>query len=345
MKKIVGLLVIAFIVSCKSEPKDYVTISGTITNQNSDSLFVYQGRAFSKTIKVNEDGTFSDTLKVTAGVYGLYDGNESGSVFLRNGYDLKMTLNTKEFDETLLFSGIGAESSNYLAKRALLQEDLISASVFDLEEPAFKAKLEEINTTFSEFLGSSKNLDSVLIANQKMELTQFPKGMMAAYEQQKQRANMFVDFIGKPAPKFEGYENVKGGKTSLEDLKGKYVYIDVWATWCGPCLREIPSLKEVEKEYHDKNIEFVSISVDDGRGFKGDAAAARIGWKEMVAEKSLGGTQLLSDKGWQSDFISEFRIKGIPRFLLIDPKGVVVNADAPRPSSSKLRTLLNSLNM
>ncbi|MFK8059036.1 MAG: TlpA family protein disulfide reductase [Polaribacter sp.] len=67
---------------------------------------------------------------------------------------------------------------------------------------------------------------------------------------------------GSPSPKFNGYENNAGGKTSLEDLKGKYVYIDVWATWCGPCIAEIPSLKKVEKDFHNKNIEFVSISID-----------------------------------------------------------------------------------
>src|SRR5690606_6335643 len=53
---------------------------------------------------------------------------------------------------------------------------------------------------------------------------------------------------GNTSPKFD-YENHKGGTTSLESLKGKFVYIDVWATWCGPCIREIPSMKEVEKKY------------------------------------------------------------------------------------------------
>ena len=64
---------------------------------------------------------------------------------------------------------------------------------------------------------------------------------------------------GAPSPSFVDYENYNGGKTSLADLKGKYVYIDVWATWCGPCKAEIPSLKKIEKEYHGKNIAFVSV--------------------------------------------------------------------------------------
>lgn len=68
--------------------------------------------------------------------------------------------------------------------------------------------------------------------------------------------------IDKPSPIFENFENIKGGTTSLKDLKGKYVYIDVWATWCGPCKAEIPHLKSLEEKYQGKNIVFVSISVD-----------------------------------------------------------------------------------
>ena len=59
---------------------------------------------------------------------------------------------------------------------------------------------------------------------------------------------------GTPSPTFDNYINFEGGTTSLSDLKGKYVYVDIWATWCGPCKREIPSLKKVEEQFHGKNI-------------------------------------------------------------------------------------------
>ena len=140
---------------------------------------------------------------------------------------------------------------------------------------------------------------------------------------------------GELSPKFMNYENFKGGTTSLDDLKGKYVYIDVWATWCGPCKREIPSLKKVEKQYHGKNIEFVSISVDVEKDHEA--------WKKMVVEKELGGIQLYADKSWNSNFITDFSIKGIPRFILIDPDGKIVTPNAPRPSSPKLVDLFTNL--
>ncbi|SNR60102.1 redoxin domain-containing protein [Lutibacter flavus] len=142
---------------------------------------------------------------------------------------------------------------------------------------------------------------------------------------------------GQPSPKFEEYENFAGGTTSLDDLKGKFVYVDVWATWCGPCKAEIPALKEVEAKYHGKNIEFVSVSVD--------ALKDHDKWKKMIEDDELKGIQLFADKSWDSDFVNGYLIKGIPRFILIDPNGNIVSANAPRPSSPKLIKMFNENNI
>ncbi len=141
--------------------------------------------------------------------------------------------------------------------------------------------------------------------------------------------------VGKPSPMFENYKNYEGGTTSLSDLKGKYVYIDVWATWCGPCIRQIPALKEVEKQYHNKNIEFVSISIDKASDYEK--------WKTMVKEQELKGVQLFADNDWNSSFVKDYGIQGIPRFILIDPDGNIVNTNAPRPTDTGLIDLFDEL--
>ena len=350
MKNLFILIMALAIVSCKEEaPKDYVTLSGKITDKNSDSLMV-RTRTYSKTIKVNEDGTFSDTLKVEPGIYTLFDGSEATSIFLKNGYDINMTIDTKEFDESVTFSGDGAEHSSFLAKKSLLEEKLL-----DLDKLGKLNSIEELDTEFekikselSTFYASTPELDSIVKANANNNL----EPMLKSYK------NYIAGSIalktelpkGSPSPTFENYENYAGGTTSLSDLKGKYVYVDVWATWCGPCKVEIPYLKEVEEKYKGKNIEFVSISVDDGRGYRADTKEAAKalsveGWKEMIAEKEMGGIQLLADNAWQSDFVQGYKIRGIPRFILIDPDGNIVTPDAPRPSSESLIELFNELNI
>lgn len=141
---------------------------------------------------------------------------------------------------------------------------------------------------------------------------------------------------GNPSPKFN-YENHNGGTTSLDDLKGKFVYIDVWATWCGPCKREIPHLKEIEKQYHDKNIAIVSISIDEKKDYEK--------WREFVKTEELGGIQLYADNAWQSQFVSDYAIEGIPRFILVDTEGNIISADAPRPSDPKLIELFTEIGL
>jgi len=169
MKKLIYVLSLALVVlACKEEaPKDYVTLSGTITNPNSDSLIVAQ-RSILKTIKVAEDGTFSDTLKVADGSYILFDGAEQASVYLKNGFDLKISVDAKEFDETLTYTGNGAEPNNYLVSKGLLQEKVLDdKELFLLEKPAFDSKIAEVKVSFENLLIESKYTDSLFVAQVK----------------------------------------------------------------------------------------------------------------------------------------------------------------------------------
>jgi thiol-disulfide isomerase/thioredoxin len=319
-------------VSCKEEtPKDYVTFSGKIENQNSDSLMV-RSRTLSKIIKVNPDGTFSDTLKVDPGFFLLYDGSEQARLYLKNGYDLEMNLDTESFDESLSFDGVGEKSNNYLAEKTRLVEEVLDLEAwFKLDNKAYNRKVTESSKIFKDLLKNSGPLDSLLVANEEREFSGLENQLFAMY-QEKQK---LMVLNGKASPKFVNYENYNGGITSLDDLKGQYVYIDLWATWCGPCLAEIPFLKAIEKEYHGKNIQFVSISVDQQSAYNK--------WRTMVEEKELGGVQLFAKE--DRSFTTAYKVTGIPRFILIDPKGNIVNADAPRPSGSELKELFNSLDI
>lgn len=94
-------------------------------------------------------------------------------------------------------------------------------------------------------------------------------------------------------------------------------------------------MKKAEEKYHDKNIAFISISIDKLKDQEK--------WKTMVKEKELSGVQLFADNDWNSKFVQEYKITGIPRFILIDPKGNIVKADAARPSSDELIKELDSL--
>ena len=116
------------------------------------------------------------------------------------------------------------------------------------------------------------------------------------------------------------YLDINGKEVSLDDFKGRYVYIDIWATWCAPCREELPHLQMLEKAFQGTNISFVSISTDQ------DEAK----WKQTVKDEKMGGIQLHT--GGDEDFLNAFRVKGIPRFILINPEGRIENANMTRPS-------------
>ena len=137
---------------------------------------------------------------------------------------------------------------------------------------------------------------------------------------------------GKPAPNFTCSDS-SNVMHSLSDFNGKYVYIDFWATWCNPCRHEIPYFITLYGEYKDKNIEFISISLDK------DTTS----WKAFVRNEGSKNLQLIVDNAWQSDAAQKYQINGIPTFVLIDPDGKIINSSAPRPSSDEIKPLLDSL--
>ncbi|OIQ16017.1 MAG: thioredoxin [Flavobacterium sp. MedPE-SWcel] len=324
MKKLIALCLL--IVGNIYAQTDQLTFSAIIKNRNSDSLTV-QSKGMKKVIVADKKGNFKDSFAVDAGLYQVFDGKEYTMVYLDNSYNLTMTLDAKAFDKTLKYTGKGARENNFLAEKMRNDGSLIgklqdnpkgASKVMDERQSRLESKLADtkMSTAFRTMMGK-------VLSQEKMQIDKMIKKMIEGEK-----------MVGKPSASFT-YENHKGGTTSLKDFRGKYVYIDVWATWCGPCIGEIPHLQKLEKEFHGKKIAFVSISVDKQKSHDK--------WSKFVDKRSLGGVQLMADKDWKSDFIKSYGIQSIPRFILLDPKGNIVKWDAARPSDPRLKTLLNKL--
>ncbi|WP_316846225.1 TlpA disulfide reductase family protein [Pedobacter psychrodurus] len=129
-------------------------------------------------------------------------------------------------------------------------------------------------------------------------------------------------------------ENTDGKPAFFKQYAGKYLYIDVWATWCGPCKRERPYLDELAARYKGKNISFVGVSIDNPN--------QKQKWLDMVkAETNNNIDQLFA--GSASAFVKYYDITAIPRFLIFDREGKLLQYDAPRPSDTKVTVLLDRL--
>lgn len=132
---------------------------------------------------------------------------------------------------------------------------------------------------------------------------------------------------GNAAPYFEGV-TLDGGKVSLSDLTGKYVIIDVWATWCGPCVLQSPHFEKYALKYKKENIHFMALSIDKRKD----------NWFIDAKSKSKTVLQLLATDS--PLFEKDYSVRSIPRFILIDPKGDFVNSKMPFPSETSFEILL-----
>jgi len=461
MKKMTWGLALLTMFACTQQNPNQVTLSGTIENPVGNEVLV----SFDKqtdTLKLDETGKFTGIITVAkSGYASLIQGKESTKMFLIPGQNLQVSIDTKEFDETIAYTGENEKINNYLAKNCLANEkmNLNPRVLFALEEEAFIAKTDSVykvklqlladlkteapklNPEFEKLenarllyswainynsypgyhaylsrnkeykpsekieayknkidlnqaelleLSEYKNFISAYIggkANKLMEkdesyeknMTGYTKAKFAAIQQNannkevvgyltfattltyidREGANVDQEIMdkfkeictnqewikkvqekvakwsklakGQPAFDFNG-QDIEGKKVALSDLKGKYVYVDVWATWCGPCRGELPHLEKLEKEFHGKNVAFVSMSVDTNKE----------AWKKMVSEKQMKGIQLHAAKAFKSSICKDYMINGIPRFMLFDMEGNIINVNAPRPSGN-IKEVLNKL--
>lgn len=161
-------------------------------------------------------------------------------------------------------------------------------------------------------LDEDKDADLINATLSHLESTsESAKQIVADYRKKKAEEKEMRERMreGNPAPEFT-FQNEKGKTINIKKLKGKIIVLDFWASWCGPCRKEIPNVKKVYAEYKDKGIQFLSVSID----------AKKEAWTKALKEEQMPWMQ-----GWTPDagksVMNTYQFGGIPFIILIDKEG------------------------
>jgi thiol-disulfide isomerase/thioredoxin len=304
---------------------------------NKDKFFKYFGSL------VNLDNKFNKLSLLVSHVNRNTYSYEKSILFIRNNFDNKILDNLYN-DEYLISNDyrgfIGGEWLNYLVTLDFKKDSTLQ------NQKGYK--LKKVNEIYQgkvkEFVLYNRMGSSIEYSNSFEKLNDYKEQFENYFSSLKNQyykksleskiaekeTELLRTQVGKPAPQFTLESNL--GKTyNLKDFKDRVVYLDLWASWCSPCRAETPSFKILYEKYkNDKRVAFLSIAVRDGINE----------WKKALEEDKPDWIQLLDKEGlvWKS-----YVANSIPKFILIDKQGNIVNFDAPKPSSGEeIEKLLNS---
>jgi thiol-disulfide isomerase/thioredoxin len=329
MKKIVSILIIST-VSIFAQEKTF--LKGKITNPTGKKCYLYTFEKADESKKimidsseVSSDGKFSMGFQLKNNIQGTFDdGNEQTTLLINKGDNLYLTLNTKMFDETINYSGKGAEKNNGIKNLILIKEGI--------EKTAYGYKLDVDSSALFSYLGMASSDFKTLTEDYKKEMPELNDFIQQENKNLENLIKSFKDQLnflsgmkalkGKPIIDFEGVD-LNGKKIKISNFKGKITVIDFWATWCGPCKAEIPSLKALEEKYGSK-VNFVSVGLWDKKE----------DWAKMATDIGLKNN-IYIPKELENQF-KDYQIYFIPRYFVLDENMKIISAHAPVPSSGAL---------
>lgn len=310
-------------------------ITGLVLNPIGDTVEIFnRNQSFTTTLNHNNKFYLSIIID-SANYYSFFHGNEQTAMYIKPGDNIDLEIDTKIFDESIRYTN--SDESSFLANKYMIEEQLyddfdnyflyLSDNEFESFSNNFKQKINPLLSNISDSIFYQKEQDSFSntiksYSSLRKERELLPK-----------KGEPWIDFT---------YPNIDGDSISLFDFKGSLVYVDVWATWCGPCLQELPFLIQLSKDYETTDIIFLSLalqSVDD-----------KSVWENMVNNidcvdgiDCMVGVQLVSTNNFASKICDDYSIRLIPRFMLFDRNGNIIDIEAPRPSNVDIRVLFDQL--
>lgn len=260
--------------------------------------------------------TTTDKKGQTRSTYRITVKGDREQEVLKSGEELSTTASLFQLGKMITLSraiqsgdSIAIDSAQY---KSTLIDSILTVSVQNYMDTT----RNDITSTyfFERYLMNNKTLDDVITFYNN--LTDRVKKSAPGVALKQKVEDMQQVNVGGMAPNFE-LTTPEGKKLALYDLRGRIILLDFWASWCGPCLAEVPNLKAIYDKYHSKGLEILGVSLDEK-----EAA-----WKNAITRKGLTWQHVSSLKGWKCPVAQRFKVTGIPRMYIIDSKGKIIAQD------------------
>ena len=342
------LLAISPFITCFSQVKTQVSISGKINNNNFTSAVLYKiANEITEVQKtaLSPDGSFALNHDiVVADFYKLeFDKNNFIMLILKPGEVVEITTDANDFLKQLKITG-SKETMQIFANQKIIDEtkfklDSISnLSYQSMANPKYDSLTKQYQQSYDQInLLKKQQLTNFMLSNSTSLANLFLPEAFPVDENletyQKMDSDLFKTYpnnfhvnnlhnqiiaakksmIGSEAPDFT-LPDTSGVNITLSSLRGKYVLIDFWAGWCGPCMKEMPNVKKLYADFKNKGFEILGVSLDK----------TRASWTNAIKNNHLSWKQVSDIKFWQSIVVPLYGIKAIPYTVLLDKEGKII---------------------